>query len=479
MVCWYIVRNSLLDRKIRKINTLKPRQMNISKESIDALNAVITLTITKEDYEPKVNEVLKDYRKKVNMPGFRQGKVPAGLVKKMYGKAILLDEVNKLVSEKLSNFIVEEKLNLLGEPLPSENQDVIDFDTQEEFNFVFDIAEAPETEVKLSKRDKLPLYTISVTDEMLETQTKSITGRFGSQESVEVVSEKSLVKADFVQLDQEGNELEEGIKGEDTVLSLSVLKDEDTRKKLIGAKVGDSLVFDPKAAYPNDTEVSYILKIDKEAAEAVGGDFKFTIKDVSEFIDPEMNQDLFDKAFGEGVVNSEEEFVAKVKEDLVNQLSMEADYRFTTDAKEKLMKKVKIDLPEAFLKRWLLATNKDNEKLTPEKIEEDLPLFMDDLRWQLIKNSIIKEKELKLEESDMLEYAKKSARMQFMQYGMNNIPDEHLVNYANEMVKNEEQRRQIAEGAMGEKVMATIKDLVKLEETEISREDFNKLFEKK
>lgn len=452
--------------------------MNISKENIDALNAVIKLTVEKEDYAKKVDDVLKDYRKRVNMPGFRPGKVPAGVVKKMYGKAVLADEVNKLVSESIHQYITENELDLLGEPLPSESQELIDFDTTESFEFAFDVALAPEVDVKLSKREKLPLYNITITDEMLDQQVDAIAGRFGTTEQVEEVGDKAMVKGNFAQLNDKGEVLEEGIAKEAAVISLNIIKDEAEKAKLLGAKVGDVITFNPKKAFPNDTEITYMLGIEKEEAEALTSDFQFTITEITEFKAPEMNEDLFNKAFGEGEVKSEEEFKERVKSDHASILAMETDYRFQVDAKDKLMGKVNVDFPEDFLRRWLLATNRDNEQLNEETLENEMPRFLEDLKWQLIRNSIIKGNDLKIEEADVIEYAKKSARMQFMQYGLNNVPDEHLENYAREMVQKEDQRRQMAEGAINDKVMAFIKEAVKIEEKEISREDFNKLFEK-
>ncbi len=453
--------------------------MNISKENVEGLNAVIKITISKEDYEPKVAEVLKDYKKKANMPGFRPGKVPMGLVKKMYGKGALVDEVNKLVSESITKFISDEKIDLLGEPLPSDKQEVIDFDTDAEFKFFFDIAEAPEIEVTLSKKDKIAYNKIAVTDEMHDQQTKSITSRFGKQESVETITEKTLVKGDFVQLDQDGNELEDGITAEDSIMSMSVIKDEDAKKRILAAKIGDVITLNPRTAYPDDTELSYLLKIEKEDAANIDGDFKVTIKDATEFVDPELNQELFDQIYGKDVVTSEEEFKSKAKSDLENQLALDSDYLFFLDAKKKLIKKVEAELPEEFLKRWIIATNRDNKELTPEKIDQDMPLFMEDLKWQLVKNKLIKNNEIKLEESDLLENAKKSTRIQFAQYGLSNVPEEHIANYANDMLKNEEQSKQIVEGAMHDKLIEFIKEAVKLEEKEVTHDEFSKLIEKK
>lgn len=463
-------------RSLISINIFNSKLMNITRENIDELNSVITLTIDKEDYSEKVAEVLRDYRKKAQMPGFRPGKVPEGLIKKMYGTAVLVDEVNKLISEKLSEYLSENKLNILGEPLPRENQDPIDFDTQDSFQFQFDIALSPEIDVKLSKRDKVNYYTIEVTDDVLDGHIKSMTSRFGKNEKVELISEKSLVKGDFVQVDKKGNEVESGIKAEDSIMSLNIVKDEAEKKKMLGKKVGEDIVFDVKKAFPNDTEVSYILKISKEEAADVKGSFKFTVKEVTEFIDPELNQDLFDKLFGEGAVKSEEEMKERVKVDLEKAFAIESEYKFSIDARKKLVAKHEVTLPEEFLKRWLKATNRGDERLSDEQIDAEMPRFFEDLKWQLIKNAIIKANDIKVEENDIREEAKKSARMQFMQYGLTALPQEYIDNYANDLLKNEDQVRRIAEAAMDEKVMAYIKEAVKVEEKAVSREEFNKLF---
>ena len=397
----------------------------------------------------------------------------------MYGTSVLVDEINKLVSENLSKHLAEEKLDILGEPLPSESQEPIDFDKDEKFEFAFDIALAPEVEISITKRDKIPFYTIEITDDLLDGQIKNLTSRFGENKTVDKTTDKSLIKGNIVELDKDGNVVEGGIFAEETVLSSSVIKDEKIQKELVGKAVGDEVVFDIKKAYPNDTEISYILKISKEEAEEVKGNFKLTISEITEFVDPELDQELFDKMFGPGVVTSEEEMKDKVRKDLEASFLMESDYRFSLDASEKLKKKLKTEFPEAFLKRWLkMATNKE-EPLTDEEIDNEMPRFLDDLRWQLVKNFIIKKNELEIDNEDVVIYSKQAAKAQFMQYGMNSIPEEYIDNYATQMLQDENQARQIAEGAMNEKVMTFVKEAVKIDEQTISRDDFNKLFEQK
>lgn len=451
--------------------------MNITKENINELTATITVKIDKNDYEATVNDVLKDYRKKANMPGFRPGKVPAGLVKKMYGKAILADEVNKMLSNKLSQYIVDEKLNILGEPLPNEEkQPKIDWDTTEDFEFVFDIAVAPEIEVKLDKRKKFVYYNIEVDDDMVNKQIESYTSRFGQNEVAEVAGEKDTLRGDFVQLDAEGNELEDGIKAEKVVIAIDLMKDEAVKNEAIGKKAGDVLVFDPVAVYESKHEVGHMLNLSHEEAENIEGNFKFTIEEVLSFKEAEINEDLFKKAFGEETeVKTEEEFRAKLKSELEENFKYSSDYKFALDSRDALVEKTAIELPEEFLKRWLKLTN---EELTDEQIDADFDNFMQDLRWQLIKDRLIKDNELKIEEGEVKELAKRVAAMQFSQYGMHNVPDEHLENYAGHILQNEEERKRIANKAIEDKILEVIKSKVTLDEKPISYDEFNKLLEK-
>ncbi|PTN07264.1 trigger factor [Mangrovibacterium marinum] len=450
--------------------------MNITKENINELNATITVKIEKNDYEATVNETLKDYRKKVNMPGFRPGKVPAGLVKKMYGKAILADEVNKMLSNNLSKYLVDEKLNILGEPLPNEEkQATIDWDKDEDFEFIFDVAMAPEIEVKLDKRKKFAYYNIEVDDEMVNKQVESYTSRFGENVVSEVAGEKDTLRGDFVQLDAEGNELADGITAEKVIIAIDLMKDEAIRNEAIGKKAGDVLVFDPVKAYESKHEVGHMLNISHEEAEKIEGNFKFTIAEVLTFKAAELNEDLFKKAFGDDTeVKTEEEFRAKLKEELAGQFVQSSDYKFALDSRDALVEKIGMELPEEFLKRWLKATNNE---LTDEQIDTEFDGFMKDLRWQLIKDRIVRDNEIKIDEADVKEVAKQMAAYQFSQYGMHNVPDEHLENYAGHILGNEEERRRVTQKALDDKVLETIKSKVALEEKAISFDEFNKLLE--
>ncbi|MGQ7868191.1 trigger factor [Sunxiuqinia sp. sy24] len=451
--------------------------MNITKENINELNAIITVKIEKSDYEATVNEQLREYRKKANMPGFRPGKVPAGLVKKMYGKAILAEEVNKMLSNNLSKFIVEEKLNILGEPLPNEEKTpAFTWETAEDFEFAFDIAVAPEVEVKFDKRKKYPYYQIQVDDKMLDQQVDSYTGRFGENETVDAVEEKDTIRGNFVQLDAEGNELEDGIKAEQVIIAVDVMKDEEVKKEIQGKKVGDTIVFDPIKVYDNKHEVGHMLNVSHEEAENIEGDFKFTISEILRFKKAEINEDLFKKALGEDTeIKTEEEFRNKLKGDLEGQLKYSSDYKFTIDSRDILIEKISMELPEEFLKRWLKETNNE---LTEEQIEADFDNFMKDLRWQLIKDRIAKDNEIEIKQEDVKAMAKEIAAMQFRQYGMFSMPDEQLSAYADQILQNEEEKRRITTRVQEDKIMAVIKENVNLDEKPISQDEFNELLEK-
>ena len=449
--------------------------MNITKENIDDLNAVLKVHITPEDYEGKVQDVVNDYRKKARIDGFRAGKVPEGLIRKMYGKAILVEEVNKLISQSLNNYITEEKLNLLGEPLPNENQKQIDFDNEKEFDLAFDIAVGPEIEIKLSRRDKIVYYNIKADQKLIDAQKDNYARRFGSFVEVEEAEDKDMLKGDFVQTDENGNPLEDGIQTEGVTVSLEIMKDEDIKKEILTKKAGDTYNFDVKKAYPNDTEISSMLRIEKDQVADMAPHFDFKIKTIERFQPAEINQELFDKAFGEGEVNSEEELEAKIVEELQENLNKEADYRFLFDTKKKLVKKFDPALPVEFLKRWLKASN---ENLTDEQIENEFDAFTEDLKWQLIKDQIIREQEMKVEEQEVIDMAKEVTMAQFRQYGLANLPDEQLEQYAREILKKQEEQRKIVDKILENKVLEFIKETVKLDEQEITTSEFDEIWKK-
>ena len=451
--------------------------MNIVRKDLDQNNAVVTLLIEKADYTEQVDKKLREARKKANIPGFRPGMVPAGLIKKMYGKQMVAEEINKMVSDSLYNYIRENDVNVLGEPLPNvTEQKAIDFDTQEDFEFVFDLGIAPEFDVELTKKDKVKFYTITVSDEMIENQVKSYTGRYGKYIQEDVVEEKDMLKGELLEM-ADGKVNESGIKAQDATLTAAYMKDDAQKALFVGAKKGDIIIFNPTTAFENETEISSMLKISKEAAKEITSDFQLKIESITRYHESAIDQELFDKVYGEGVVKSEEEFRAKIKENIQENLAADSEYKFGVDAQKMLVEKYNdLAFPEEFLKRWVLSSN---ENITSETLEEDFPKMIENLKWQLIKNKLEKANNVKVEKEDIDGYARKMAKAQFAQYGMIGMDDEIIANYAKDMMKKEETFRNIMDKVSEEKVLAAIKDSVKLDTKEITIEEFNKMFEEK
>lgn len=449
--------------------------MNITRENIDDLNAVLTVKIEKPDYEEKVETVLKDYRKKANIKGFRPGMVPIGLIKKIYGRAVRIDEINKAVTENIQKYIVDEKLEILGDPLPkTDEQNLIDFDTQDDFAFSFELGLAPSIEIKLSKKNKVNQYQIIIDEKMKKDYLENYTRRYGELKKAETIEDKDVVKGNIAAIDESGNVIADGPSAEDTSLAVDIIKDDEIKKLFIGKTLNETIDFNLRKAFPNDSEIGGLLRIKKEDAEGVNGFFRFTVNDISRFYPAEVNTELFDKIYGEGVVTTEEEFLKKIEDEITANLTKESDYKIMIDVKELTLDKTDIQLPEEFLKKWLLRTN---EKTTEELIEKEFDSFRKDLKWQLIKNKVARENEIKITEEELLKQAADITRYQFQQYGLFYATDEQINNYAKETLKREEDAKRIADKVLEDKVMLILKDLVKLEEKSVSVEEFNKLFE--
>jgi len=452
--------------------------MNISRENKDELNAVLKVKVEKTDYENKVEEALKDHRKKVTMHGFRPGKVPLGLVKKLYGKAVLVEEVNKLISDSLSKYIYDEKLKILGDPLPSKNgNEEIDWDHQTDFEFLFDLGLAPAFEVNLSEKDKIPYYTIKIDQKMVDSYIDNYARKFGSyQPQEQVLTGEELLTGEIIQVEQE-SEGEPGLVVENTHFLLNIMKDEEIKKKFISAKTGEKIVFDLRKAFPNDTELKEILQIKKEEAVHISGDFEFTLKEISTFVNAPVDQSLFDQAYGKDKIKSKEEFVEEIKKEIRGNLDRESEMRFTVDTRNYLTGELNLTFPVAFLKRWLIKMN--DGKFSPEEIEKDFDHFEKDLAWQLIKEDIIRQQNFEVKEEELLQYAKDVTLMQFIQYGLANLPEEQLEHYAKEMLGREEERKKLTDKLYEDKVIGYVKRTVKISDKKIPADDFNKLYEEK
>ncbi|MBR5844102.1 MAG: trigger factor [Bacteroidaceae bacterium] len=447
--------------------------MNVSHSNIDQMNAVISIEIEKADYADRVKKSLRSYGERANIPGFRRGHVPFGVLVKMFGKAVKAEEVNRLISESLYNYISDNKLNILGEPMTAEDQ-TIDIEKDENFTFKFDIAIAPEINVTIDNNITVPYYNIAVSDEMVAKQDEMFRQRQGKQITVEAsTEERDLIKGSMVEMEN-GAVKEGGIVVESTILSPAYIKAE--KEKFNGVKVGDKVVFNPAAACQDSVgELASMLNIDREAAAEVKNDFEMTVTEITHLQAAEHDQEFFDGIFGKDTVKNEEEYTAKVREMIAAQLAPESDYRFSIDARKAIEAAVgELALPAEFLKRWLVATN---EKYTEENIAEEYGKMEADLKWHLIKEHIAKTFEVKVADEDIKALAMNVTRQQFAQYGMTNVPDELLENYSQEMLKSKESRAQLIDRATEAKIQETIKNAVKLEVKEISTEEFGKLFQ--
>lgn len=448
--------------------------MNISLQNVDNVSAVLTVQIEKADYQEKVEKALKTLRQRVNMPGFRKGMVPMGLIKKQYGTSVLLEEVDKLLQEKVGEYIRENKVNMLGTPLPKENN--ANFETDENFEFSFDIALAPEFNVELSNNDTVDYYDINVTDEMVDQQVNMYRQRTAKYDKVEDYQDKDMLKGLLAELDENGNTKEGGVQVEGAVMMPSYMKNDEQKAIFANAKVNDVLVFNPNTAYEgNAVEMASLLKIDKEAAAEVKGNFSFQVEEVTRFVNGELNQEIFDQVFGKDVVKTEEEFRAKVKESIAAQFVADSDYKFLIDVRKVLTDKVgKLEFPDALLKRVMLVNNKDKGE---EFVNENYDKSIEELTWHLIKEQLVKENDIKVEQDDVINMAKEATKAQFAQYGMLTIPDDILENYAKEMLKKKESIDGLVNRVVETKLAAALKGKVTLENKTVSMEEFNKMFE--
>ena len=449
--------------------------MNITFEAPDKINGLMTITLESADYQPEVDKTLKDYRKRANIPGFRPGQAPMGMIKRQFGTSVKVDAVNKMLGEKLYEYVRENKIQMLGEPLPSEQQEALDFESDQPLTFKFDIAIAPEFEAKLSAKDKIDYYNITVDDKMIDQQVEMYQSRAGQYEKAEQFDpeQRDMLKGDL-------REVDGSIEVSDAVLMPQYMKVEDQKKLFDGCKLGDIITWNPRKAYPeSDVEVSSLLKIQKEEVKDHEGDFTFQITEISRFVKAEVNQALFDQTFGEGTVKSEKEFRQKIADIISQQFKADADYKFLLDVRAHMEKKVgKLEFPEAILKRVMKNNNKDRKDVE-EFVEKNFEASIKELGWHLIKEQLVAAQGIQIDDNDVKQVAKEAARAQFAQYGMSNVPDEYLDNYAQEMLKKRENTDGLVDRAIDLKLTAALKNVVKLNEKDITLEDFQKMLQEK
>ena len=448
--------------------------MKISFENSDKVNGLLTLTVEEADYKENVEKTLKDYRKKANIPGFRQGMAPMGMIKRQFGTSVKVDEINKVLGEQMYKYIQDNNIQMLGEPLPSDKQTPVDVEGDGPYTFMFDIAVAPEFNVELTGKDKIDYYTIAVDDKTIDQQVDMYASRSGHYDKVETYQANDMLKGDLRELDENGNTKEGGITVEAAVLMPEYIKVEDQKKLFEGAKLGDVITFNPRKAYPeSDIEISSLLKIKKEEAADVTADFTYQITEISRYTKAEVNQELFDQVYGKDVVKDEKEFREKIADNLKAQFAVDSDFKFIQDVRKYVEDKIgTLTYPDALLKRIMLNNNKDKGQ---EFVDKNYDKSIKELTWHLAKEQLVKANNIKIEDADVKATALEAARAQFAQYGMNNVPEEYLSNYAEEMLKKAENVAPLLERAIDRKLTVALKDVVTRNEKEISLDDFNKL----
>lgn len=447
--------------------------MKVSFDCPDKINGLLTVTIEEDDFKNDVEKELKNYRKRANVPGFRPGMVPMGLIRRQYGNAVKMDVVNNKLSEEVNKYIQDNKINMLGMPLGSEKQTPVDLEKDAPYTFMFDIAVAPEFDIELSDKDAIDYYDITVDDKLVDQQVDGFASRFGAYQKAEEYKEGDVLKGDLRELDAEGNTKEGGVEVESATVMPQYLKDDDQKKLFEGAKAGDIITFNPYKAYAGGAEVATLLKVEREKKDDYQGDFSYQITEVQHFEKHAVDQELFDQVFGKDEVKDEKSFREKIAEGVKQQLATDEDFRFLQDLRKYAGEKVgQLTYPDALLKRVLKENNKDKDD---EFINKNYEASLKDLTWSLIKNKLAEKAEVKVNDDDVKNVAREIARAQFAQYGMQNVGEEYVNNYAEELLKQRDTVNQFAERAVDEKLVAAIKPVVKLNHKEISLEDFNKM----
>ena len=448
--------------------------MNISLENPEKVSGVLTLVVEEADFAGDVEKQLKDYRKKANVPGFRPGQAPLGLIKRQVGAQVKVDVINRLVGEKLYEYIKENKINMLGEPMPHLGEEPVDLDAAAPYTLKFDIAIAPEFKAELSDKDTIVYYDITTDDSIVDKQIEAFASRSGSYQKVDEYQDNDMIKGDIRELNEDGSAKEGGITVSQASMLPTYIKVDEQKALFQGCKVGDIIVFNPKKAYPeSNIEISSLLKVSKEEAEKITADFSFQVTEISRYQKHAIDQDLFDQVYGEGNVKDEADFRAKVTEGIKEQMVQNADFRFLQDVRTYVEGKIgEVKYADDLMKRIMLANNKDKGM---EYVEKNYEASIKELTWSLAKNQIVEAQKIKVDDADVKAVAIDVTRMQFAQYGMTSVPEEYLEQYAEGMLKNREQVDNLVNAAVDRKLLAALKDVVKLDKKTISFEEFGKL----
>ena len=454
--------------------------MNISFENPDKINGVLKITIEKDDYQGEVDKTLKNYRKQANVPGFRKGQAPIGMIKRQFGMQVKMDVINKILGDKLNGYIIDNKIAMLGNPLPNEAQVEQDLEKDGPFEFIFDIAVAPEINVEINGNDEIDHYSIDVDDKLVDQQVDMFRSRAGHYDKVEEydAAQNDMLKGDLRELDADGNAKEDGIVVEQAVLMPEYIKVEDQKSLFDGSKLGSVITFNPKKAYPeSNAEIKSLLKISDEQAEALTSDFTFLVTEISRFAKAEVNQELFDQVFGEGNVTDEADFRQKVADSIKVQFANDEEFKFMLDVRKYAEDKVgEVAFPDELLKRVMKSNNQDKDD---KFIEDNYAASVKELKWSLIKNELMKANEVKVEREDVVKVVKDVTRMQFAQYGMSNVPEEYLDSYVDKIMKEEKNLESYVERASDVKLAEALKKVVKLNEKTVSLDEFNKIMSEK
>jgi trigger factor len=451
--------------------------MNITKEQIDNLNAVIRISLTPDDYKSRVDNVIKKYQKTANVPGFRPGMVPAGMIKKMYGKAVLIEELNNLLSESLGNYIFENKIDVIGNPLPKKNETEQVFEEGKDFEFLYEIGIAPQVDIEYPKK-KIPYFVVKIDDKMVEDDLNDLRRRYGKFSNPELSEETNILYGEFNELDADGN-IKEGGNKTTTSLAIEMVKEQSDKKSFIGLAKGATVDFNPAKAFKNKAEVSAMLRLEKDSP-AIESDYRFTVMTINQIEKAELNQEFFDKIYGEGNVKSEDELRNKIKEGITAYFTRESDRKLKKDLRQQMLEEMSVPLPDDFLKRMLKSSSEKNEKAFDEHaFEHEYFHLAEDLRWNLINTKIAKSNNLEVTPEEITNVAKQVLHQQFANYGVYDMQAEKMDDLVKRYLSEENNRERIERNILDQKVFDFVKPQLKLDTTELPYEEFVKKLSEK